>query len=64
MAMILIKCPATGKPISTGMKAPNRQTFESNRYSENGVSCPYCNNAIHVWDGKDAWLEGEPISST
>lgn len=55
MAIIMIKCPKTGKDISTGM-AMDKASFQSSSLSQNITSCPHCGNQ-HTWDKKDAWLQ-------
>jgi endogenous inhibitor of DNA gyrase (YacG/DUF329 family) len=55
MGTVMIKCPTTGKAISTGMGA-DKASFESSNFSQNGVKCPACGKT-HVWDKKDAWVQ-------
>lgn len=57
MAMIMIKCPSTGKAVPTGM-GTDRESFESSSYSGNSVQCPHCNQ-MHTWSKADAYLEPE-----
>ena len=55
MAMIMIKCPAMGRPIPTGMAA-DQESFETGTFSQKRVWCSHCGH-VHVWDKKDAWLQ-------
>jgi hypothetical protein len=55
MAAIKIKCPKTGRPISTGMEM-DRGTFEATAMVGNDVACPHCRER-HRWDKKDAYLD-------
>jgi hypothetical protein len=58
MARVMIKCPSTGKPLSTGMDF-GKQAFETSTLTNNTVGpCPHCGQ-MHTWSKKDAWLEGE-----
>lgn len=55
MPDLMIKCPKTGKYLSTGMTMD--QTAFANAYFEgNSVgTCPHCGES-HVWGSKDARL--------
>lgn len=55
MAKVMIKCPKTNKPLSTGIDMP-KQVFESSHFSNNAVSCPHC-GGTHVGQKSDAYLE-------
>jgi hypothetical protein len=59
MPMILIKCPVTQEPLPTNMSM-ERESFELADLSKNSTSCPHC-GGIHIWDKKDAWLEGQAV---
>lgn len=52
---IMIKCPATGKSVFTGMST-DQQSWAGSVYSGNGFSCPACEQT-HFWDKKDAFLQ-------
>ena len=54
---ILIRCPATGKPVLTGL-ATNKATFLNLLIDSREVRCPHCGQ-IHIWSKKDAHLAGE-----
>ena len=53
----MIRCPQTGKPLPTGM-AFTEANFKAITLSSNSVLCPHCGQ-MHVWDKKDAWLDGD-----
>jgi len=58
MPEIMIKCPETGKPVSTGI-AMDKASFESTDMSDNTLGkCPACGKD-HVWSKEDAFLKGE-----
>ena len=54
---ILIRCPATGKPVLTGL-ATNKATFLNLLIDSREVRCSHCGK-VHVWNKKDAHLAGE-----
>jgi endogenous inhibitor of DNA gyrase (YacG/DUF329 family) len=54
MAMIMIKCPKTGKDVATGIKM-EKTDFDSSEMSGNSVKCPHCGD-MHVWDKSQAWV--------
>ena len=45
MPTLYIKCPTTGKPVSTGMSAP--LNIDKKGLSQNSVQCPHCQKCIH-----------------
>jgi hypothetical protein len=53
MTTIMIRCPVTGKEISTGIGMSDA-AFATATLSNNSVKCPKCKQ-VHVWD-KDAFL--------
>jgi hypothetical protein len=57
MAMLIIDCPVTHKPVPTGIST-DKASFEdpTNVLTGNSVSCPHCGQN-HVWDKKDARLD-------
>ena len=55
MADVQIKCPVTGKWVSTGFDM-DRISFEGSDLSNNSVGCPAC-GGMHTWDKKDARLD-------
>jgi hypothetical protein len=64
MAMVLIRCPVTNLPVSTGLFM-DRPTFESATIQddEKRLKCPLCGE-IHVWQKEEAYLveEDEPLT--
>ena len=54
MATLMIKCPSTGQPISTGMDL-DKASFDSSTFSNNGVGCPICRQT-HIWNKSDAFF--------
>ncbi len=64
MAMVLIRCPQTNLPVSTGLFM-DEPTFESATFQddENRLKCPLCRE-IHVWQKEEAYLveENEPLT--
>jgi hypothetical protein len=59
MGQIMIKCPKTKKPLSTGMSMP-RESFEdpSSVFNDNQVKRPHCNE-FHTWQKRDAYVQDE-----
>lgn len=55
MGTVVIKCPKTGKTISTGI-GMDKSSFENSNLSNNSVSCPAC-GGMHTWNKKDAWVQ-------
>jgi len=51
MAMLMIKCPTTQKPVPTGI-AMDKKSFETAKLFANAVQCPHCKQ-MHTWDKKD-----------
>jgi hypothetical protein len=56
MGIVVIKCPNTGKEISTGM-AMGKGAFETSTMENNRVDCPHCPGQFHTWSKKDAKLK-------
>ena len=52
---IMIRCPVTGRPISTGLTA-DPKTWSGRPLGINKVACPEC-KSLHAWSKPDAWLE-------
>jgi len=53
MGVIMIRCPATGREISTGIKV-DRESFKSTPVFFAESYCPLC-RATHEWFARDAW---------
>ena len=64
MAMVLIKCPTTDLPVSTGLFM-DESDFESAALEQEDrrLACPLCQE-IHVWSKDQAYLveEEEPLT--
>jgi hypothetical protein len=54
MGIVMVKCPKTGRAISTGMQA-DRSNFQCATVFFSRVFCPICNSQ-HEWFAKDAWV--------
>ena len=54
MGVVMIKCPATGREIPTGMVA-DRRSFNAAPVFFARVQCPICIRE-HEWFAKDAWV--------
>jgi len=54
MGVVMIKCPKTGRDISTGMTV-DRARFNSTPVFFANTYCPIC-RATHEWFAKDAWV--------
>lgn len=55
MPTVKIKCPQTGKDVTTGIEM-DLQTFRIATLTNNAVQCPYCGQ-VHVWSKQDAFME-------
>ena len=62
MSLILIKCPDTGRAVSTGIEM-DRDTFESLPKVGARTKCSAC-GGTHTWTKDDAWLSGEDPPSS
>lgn len=59
MGTLMIRCPDTGRNISTGLVA-DRKSFATMPVFFARVLCPLCNTE-HEWFAREAWLcETEP----
>ena len=54
MGIVMIRCPETRKPISTGVKI-ERAAFNSMPVFFSRTLCPVC-KIQHEWFAKDAWV--------
>jgi hypothetical protein len=55
MSILLIKCPHTGRPISTGIEV-DPDTFAALPDVLSYLTCPEC-GLTHAWWTREAWLE-------
>jgi hypothetical protein len=55
MGVLLIKCPHTDRPISTGIEV-EPETFANLPDILSHVKCPEC-GLEHAWWTREAWLE-------
>ena len=55
MGTVVIRCPATGRTISTGIEADD-QVFACSPVFFADSYCPLC-DANHRWFARDAWVE-------
>ena len=55
MAILMIKCPHTGRPISTGIEV-DPQSFATLPDVLSRVKCPEC-GLDHAWWTREAWLD-------
>ena len=54
MGMVMIRCPATRRAISTGIEV-DRETFHTTPVFFSRTSCPLC-AVTHEWFARDAWV--------
>ena len=54
MGTVMIRCPNTGRAISTGIRA-DVATFHATPVFFSQVLCPLC-QLTHEWFAKDAWI--------
>jgi hypothetical protein len=57
MGFVMIRCPATGTAIRTGIKS-ERSRFASTPVFFARTLCPMC-RVNHEWFAADAWVEEE-----
>jgi hypothetical protein len=55
MGLVVIRCPATGAKISTGIEA-DRLKFACSPVFFSDAYCPAC-DAMHRWFAREAWVE-------
>ncbi len=56
MAMLMINCPVTGRPVATGIEI-EPDTLARLPNIGSGLTCPHCGHH-HIWKKRDAWLNG------
>lgn len=55
MPLVYIKCPRTGKPTPTGVRAKFGTDFSKSAAKGNKSKCQHCGQ-FHIWDGKDCFF--------
>ncbi len=55
MGTVMIRCPATGRPISTGIEA-ERERFVRSPVFFARTFCPMCRTE-HEWFAQQAWVD-------
>jgi endogenous inhibitor of DNA gyrase (YacG/DUF329 family) len=58
MSSVMIKCPKTGRPVSTQIEV-EPSVFRRLPKIASRMHCPACGQE-HVWMMSSAWLSGEP----
>jgi endogenous inhibitor of DNA gyrase (YacG/DUF329 family) len=58
MSSVMIKCPSTGRPVSTAIEI-EPSVFRRLPNMSARMLCPACAKE-HVWMTASAWLAGEP----
>lgn len=53
---LVVKCPATGKMIGTGIEFATRAQYDPRLIETNTIECPYC-GTDHEFTGADTDLE-------
>ena len=54
MGTVMIRCPTTGRAVSTGIQA-EREIFQATPVFFSHVYCSLC-QTTHQWFAKDAWV--------
>lgn len=55
MGAVMMRCPATGEAIPTGLSS-DAETFARSPVFFADAHCPLC-NTTHRWFARDAWVE-------
>ena len=61
MGAIMIRCPATGSAVPTGLRA-DRQSFARMPVFFARAYCPRC-GAHHEWFAREAWVDEPTLES-
>jgi hypothetical protein len=56
MAILLVKCPHTDRPFSTGIEIHGAETLTNLPDVCSRINCPEC-GLEHVWWTSESWLE-------
>ncbi len=62
MSMLMIRCPKTGRPISTGREVKSA-SFRSSPVFFSRTFCPLC-RVTHEWFAQDAWVCDTKVSES
>ena len=63
MGLVMIRCPNTGRDVSTGIEMHTEQ-FAASPVFFSRVQCPLCASE-HEWFAKDAWVcESAPMKAS
>ena len=62
MGILMIKCPATGRDIATGIDA-DRRSFARTAVLFSRAYCPFC-RSNHEWFAKQAWVRERSPAAT
>jgi len=58
MSAVMIRCPVTGRPVSTAIET-EPSVFRKLPKVSSRMHCPACGKD-HAWSISSAWLAGEP----
>jgi endogenous inhibitor of DNA gyrase (YacG/DUF329 family) len=58
MSSVMIRCPNTGRPVSTGIEVEPTEFCKLPKVAAR-MHCPACGED-HGWTTSSAWLAGEP----
>ncbi|HEY0224259.1 MAG TPA: hypothetical protein VGC38_07090 [Pseudolabrys sp.] len=58
MSTVMIKCPTTGRPVSTAIETETSVFHQLPQVAARMI-CPACSQE-HIWMKSSAWLAGEP----
>lgn len=62
MAMVKIRCPATGRAIATGIEVGAAE-FRRMPVFFSRSPCPHCKTS-HEWFAREAWIDGSTADET
>ena len=58
MPAVMIRCPDTGRPVSTGIEMDSNELARLPEVLSRAF-CPLCRRD-HAWTVRAAWIEGDP----
>ena len=59
MGMVMVRCPQTGRAISTGIRI-DRESFRRRPVFYSRTRCPAC-RTDHTWFAQDAWVHEQRL---